>query len=85
MNVVSKKHPERLREWAQKTLWKRVRQSEAMKKGTGARALRSLLERLMLDVMYDVPSEKGIKECLVNEDVVEKREKPVLIYEKQSA
>ncbi len=39
----------------------------------------------MLDVMYEVPSEKSITECVVNEDVVERQEKPVLIYEKQSA
>jgi ATP-dependent Clp protease ATP-binding subunit ClpX len=35
--------------------------------------------------MYEIPSEKGITECLVSEEVIDKNEKPVLIYEKQSA
>ena len=38
----------------------------------------------MLDVMYEIPSQKGIKECLINEDTVIKKEKPILIYEKQA-
>ena len=58
---------------------------KAIKKKTGARGLRSILEGVMLDVMFEVPSEKTIKECLINEDVIEKKEKPVLIYERQSA
>ncbi|MDA8387821.1 MAG: ATP-dependent Clp protease ATP-binding subunit ClpX [Nitrospiraceae bacterium] len=57
----------------------------AIKKKTGARGLRSILEGVMLDVMFEVPSEKTIKECLINEDVLEKKEKPILIYERQSA
>jgi len=57
----------------------------AIRKKTGARGLRTILEGVMLDVMYEVPSEKTIKECLVNEDVIEKKERPLLIYEKQSA
>jgi ATP-dependent Clp protease ATP-binding subunit ClpX len=36
----------------------------------------------MLDVMYEIPSEKGIKECLITEDTILKREKPILLYEK---
>ncbi len=58
---------------------------KAIRKKTGARGLRSILEGVMLDVMFEVPSEKTIKECLINEDVIEKKEKPVLIYERQSA
>jgi len=57
----------------------------AIRKKTGARGLRTILEGIMLDVMYEVPSEKTIKECLINEDVIEKKERPLLIYEKQSA
>ena len=57
----------------------------AIKKKTGARGLRSILEGVMLDVMFEVPSEKTIKECVINEDVLEKKEKPILIYERQSA
>jgi ATP-dependent Clp protease ATP-binding subunit ClpX len=38
----------------------------------------------MLDVMYEIPSQKGIKDCLITEDTVQKSEKPILIYEKQA-
>lgn len=58
---------------------------KAMRRTTGARGLRAILEEIMLDIMYEVPSQKGIKECLISEDVVQKKEKPLLIYEKQSA
>jgi ATP-dependent Clp protease ATP-binding subunit ClpX len=51
---------------------------QAMKKGTGARALRSLLERLMLDVMYDVPSSDDIVHVHITQPVVAGLEKPVV-------
>jgi ATP-dependent Clp protease ATP-binding subunit ClpX len=56
---------------------------QAMKKGTGARALRSLLERLMLDVMYDVPSSDDILHINITRAVVTGQSKPV-IRRKQS-
>jgi len=56
---------------------------KAIKRKTGARGLRAILEEIMLDVMYEIPSQKGIKECLITEEVINKNEKPVLIYEKQ--
>jgi len=37
----------------------------------------------MLDVMYDLPSLQGVKKCIVNKDVIEKREQPTLIYQEQ--
>mgnify|MGYP000086931917 CR=1 FL=1 len=52
----------------------------ALQRKTGARGLRAILEELMLDVMYEIPSEKDVTECIVNEDTVLKREKPILIY-----
>ena len=52
---------------------------KAIRKGTGARALRSILETIMLDVMYDVPSETGVSECVVSRPVVEGKETPLLI------
>ena len=58
---------------------------KAIKRKAGARGLRAILEEKMLDVMYEIPSEKSITECLIGEDVIEKDEKPVLVYEKQSA
>src|SRR5438309_1934397 len=52
--------------------------SQAMKKGTGARALRSLLERLMLDVMYDVPSSEDILHITITKQVVNGVMKPLV-------
>ncbi len=57
---------------------------KAVKQKIGARGLRSILEEVMLDVMYEIPSESGIKECLINDDVINKKTKPILIYEKQA-
>jgi ATP-dependent Clp protease ATP-binding subunit ClpX len=51
---------------------------------SGARGLRAILEEIMLDVMYEIPSQKGIKECLITEETVVKKDKPLLIYEKQA-
>src|SRR5206468_2636739 len=51
---------------------------QAIRKGTGARALRSLLEKLMLDVMYDVPSSDDILHILITRAVVAGESKPVI-------
>src|SRR5882757_6192916 len=56
--------------------------AEAVKKGTGARALRSMIERIMLDIMYDVPSRDDIADVTINRAVVEGK-KPPLIRRKQ--
>lgn len=57
---------------------------KAIQRKTGARGLRAILEEVMLDVMYEVPSRKGIKDCLITEDTILKNEKPLLVYEKQA-
>ncbi|MDR2160998.1 MAG: ATP-dependent Clp protease ATP-binding subunit ClpX [Desulfovibrio sp.] len=54
---------------------------EAMEQKTGARGLRNVLEAAMLDIMYALPSQKGVKECVINAAVVEKRKPPLLIYD----
>lgn len=51
---------------------------EAIKRGTGARALRSIFEKFMLDVMFEVPSSKDIEEVTINAAVVEGRRSPLL-------
>jgi ATP-dependent Clp protease ATP-binding subunit ClpX len=51
---------------------------QAVKKGTGARALRSMLERIMLDVMYDIPSREDVSEVTVNRAVVEGKRQPTV-------
>ena len=57
---------------------------EAIRRKSGARGLRAILESVMLDVMYDIPSQEGVREVLVSEDVIVKRAKPVLVYEKRA-
>ena len=52
----------------------------AQSRKTGARGLRSILEEIMLDVMYDLPSLQGVKKCVINKEVVDKKEQPTLIY-----
>ena len=54
---------------------------EAMKRKSGARGLRAILERAMLDLMYDLPSQKNVQECLINEDFILKHAAPILKYE----
>jgi ATP-dependent Clp protease ATP-binding subunit ClpX len=54
---------------------------EALKRKTGARGLRSILENCMLDIMYDIPSQTLVKEVIISEDVIIKREKPIVVYE----
>lgn len=56
--------------------------AEAVKKGTGARALRAMLEKIMLDVMFDAPGRDDIAEITINRAVVEGRRAP-LIRKKQ--
>ncbi|GIX47735.1 MAG: ATP-dependent Clp protease ATP-binding subunit ClpX [Candidatus Tectimicrobiota bacterium] len=57
---------------------------EAMRRNTGARGLRSILEDIMLDTMYELPSRSDIQECVITEEVVYKRQKPVLLYKQAS-
>jgi len=57
---------------------------EAIKRKTGARGLRAIVEEIMLDVMYEIPQQKGIKKVIIDKDVVQKKKPPVLVYEKAS-
>ena len=54
---------------------------EAIKRDSGARGLRSILEATMLDVMYDIPSQEKIKEVVITKEVVTKQEAPIIVYE----
>jgi len=54
---------------------------EAMKRGTGARGLRAVLEEVMLEMMYELPSISALKECIVTREVILNRERPILITE----
>ena len=57
---------------------------DAIKRKSGARGLRAILETAMLDIMYDIPSFPEISECVINEDVVTKGESPLLLYENEA-
>lgn len=57
---------------------------EAIRRKSGARGLRSIMENIMLDIMYDLPSHPEIYECIVNEDVILKQENPLLLYRGQT-
>jgi len=57
---------------------------EAMKRGTGARGLRAVLEEVMLEVMYELPSIPGLKECIITREVILNRDRPILISEQKA-
>jgi ATP-dependent Clp protease ATP-binding subunit ClpX len=57
---------------------------QALCRKSGARGLRSILENVMLDIMFDVPSQKNIREVIVNEEVIANGEQPLVVYEKQA-
>ncbi|MBF0329242.1 MAG: ATP-dependent Clp protease ATP-binding subunit ClpX [Nitrospirae bacterium] len=57
---------------------------KALDRKTGARGLRAILEDAMLDTMYEIPSKKGIVECVINEEAVLNKEMPLIVYEKQA-
>lgn len=57
---------------------------EALRRKSGARGLRSIMENIMLDVMYDLPSQTDVEECVVNEEVVTNNDRPILLYHSQS-
>ena len=56
----------------------------AIDRGSGARGLRSIMENIMVDIMYELPSQKNIKECIINEEVVLNKETPIILYEKSA-
>ena len=53
---------------------------EAEERKTGARALRSIIEEAILDVMFELPSMDNVRKCIVDEEVIEKKAKPKLVY-----
>ena len=53
---------------------------EAIRRKTGARGLRSVIETSMLDIMYEIPSKPEVKSCIIDEDVIRGKKSPKLIY-----
>jgi ATP-dependent Clp protease ATP-binding subunit ClpX len=56
---------------------------EALKRKSGARGLQSILENIMLDIMYEIPSKGNVSECLINDEVIAKGEGAILVYEEK--
>jgi ATP-dependent Clp protease ATP-binding subunit ClpX len=56
---------------------------EAMKRGTGARGLRAVLEEVMLEVMYELPSLPALKECIITREVILNKDRPIIISEQK--
>lgn len=57
---------------------------EALKRKSGARGLRAILENTLLDLMYEIPSQSNIRECVISEEVILNKEKPIIIYEREA-
>ena len=54
---------------------------EALKRKSGARGLRAIMESCMIDIMYEIPSMENVKECVIGEDTVLNKEDPILLFE----
>ena len=57
----------------------------AIERKTGARALRSILEEVMMSIMYDIPNHKNIESCVITKDVITKKSKPEITFYKKTA
>ena len=57
---------------------------QALERKSGARGLRSILESVMLDLMYDIPSRDDVEECVINEEVIEQGSKPLLVLKQKA-
>lgn len=73
-NVILEFEPEAIRAIAQ----------EAYRRKTGARALRGIVEEIMLDVMYEIPSRQDVQHCVITKEMVEKRSTAELILHPSS-
>lgn len=58
---------------------------ESMKRKSGARGLRSILESAMLNIMYELPSQGDARECVISEEVIINKEDPIILYETTKA
>jgi ATP-dependent Clp protease ATP-binding subunit ClpX len=54
---------------------------EALKRKSGARGLRAIIEKCLLDIMYELPSLENVRECVISEEVILHEEPPILLYE----
>ena len=57
----------------------------AIMRQTGARALRAIIEGIMTDIMYEIPSKKNIKTCTITQEVIDNKASPKYTYYKKTA
>lgn len=57
--------------------------AQAQERKTGARGLRAILEKSMLDIMYDIPSMSGVSKCIITKEVIQAKSEPLLVFEDQ--
>lgn len=57
---------------------------EAIKRKSGARGLRAILENVMLDIMYEIPSQNNVEEIVINEETVLQKQEPIVVYQKKA-
>jgi len=58
---------------------------KAIERGTGARALRSIIESVMLDVMFQLPSRRNVSKCIITKDTILKMKEPIYLYEERKS
>jgi len=58
---------------------------KAIERGTGARALRAIIEETMLDIMYNIPSRQNVTKCIVTRETIAKKKDPVFLYKDRKA
>ncbi len=58
---------------------------KAMSRGTGARALRAVIEETMVDIMYNLPSRPNITKCVITKDTIVKKKEPMYLYEERKS
>jgi ATP-dependent Clp protease ATP-binding subunit ClpX len=59
--------------------------TESIKRKTGARGLRAIMEHTMMEIMFNLPSLEGVNECVISEDVILNNAEPILLYAKKVA
>ena len=57
---------------------------EALKRKSGARGLRAILEAAMLDLMYELPSRDDVEECVINEEVIDQGSDPLIVLKREA-
>jgi ATP-dependent Clp protease ATP-binding subunit ClpX len=57
---------------------------EALERKSGARGLRAILEKSMLDLMYEIPSREDVEECIVNEELIDQGVEPLLVFKQEA-